>query len=63
MSIRASSTIRAIGYSEPTKQLWVDFLSGATRVYEGVGLAEFRRLLSTAAASKGQYQAELMRDR
>ncbi len=63
MTSIASSTIRAIGYRELTQELWVDFLSGGTRVYQGVGPTELRRLMSAATASKGQYLTELIRER
>ena len=56
----ASDTIRAIGYREHTQKLWVDFLSGNTRVYTSVGPGEYRRLMASSTAAKRQYLAGMV---
>lgn len=56
----ASDTIRAIGYREHTKELWVDFVSGITRVYHGVGPSDYRRLMSGSTAAKRRYLAGMV---
>ena len=62
MTSVASPTIRAIGYRERTRELWVDYHSGETRIYESVGRAQVQRLMAGSNAVKGQYLAEMVRD-
>ena len=58
----SSPTIRAVGYREKSRELWVDFMSGKTRVFQDVGPAEYRRLMERSTAAKGQYLAGIVHD-
>jgi hypothetical protein len=53
VQIKDSSTIKAIGYVEPTSTLIVEFHSGGTYVVDGVGLDTHDKFMQ--ADSKGQF--------
>lgn len=55
-----SSVIRAIEYREGTRELVIEFVKGATYLYEDVPPEIYIRLLNTA--SKGRYFNEEIRD-
>ena len=62
MTSVASPTIRAIGYREKARELWVDYHSGETRIYKSVGPAQYRRLMAGSNAAKNRYLAEMVHD-
>ena len=61
MTSVVSSNIRAVGYLEDARELWVDFRRGTTYVYYSVSVVTYRQLM--ASSSKGQYLADVIKDR
>jgi len=56
----ASNIIRAIGYREKRRELWVAYVSGRTRIYKNVGPGEYRRLMASPTAAKREYLARMV---
>lgn len=57
----SSSTIRAVGYEEPTQTLEVEFKAGSTYQYASVPKAVYQRFM--VAPSKGKFLAQFIKEK
>ena len=57
----SSSTVRAVGYDEPSQILEVEFKSGGTYQYMNVPKSVYERFM--AASSKGKFLAQFIKEK